>query len=84
MLKLFLKGFIIGIGKIIPGLSGSLLAINFNVYERAIKAISNFFSDWKENLRFLVILGTGIFLAIVMGSKIIIYLLNKKSIFVKY
>lgn len=76
MLKLFLKGFIIGIGKIIPGLSGSLLAINFNVYERAIKAISTFFSDWKENLRFLVILGTGIFLAIVMGSKIIIYLLN--------
>lgn len=48
MLKLFLKGFIIGIGKIIPGLSGSLLAINFNVYERAIKAISNFFSDWKK------------------------------------
>ena len=45
---LFIKGFIIGIGKIIPGVSGALLAINFKVYERAIEAIVNFFDDWKK------------------------------------
>ena len=76
MIKLFFKGFIIGIGKIIPGLSGALLAINFNVYEKAIDAISNFFDNWKDNLKFLIILGLGIFISIITCSKIIIYLLN--------
>ena len=54
-MKLFLKGLIIGIGKIIPGVSGAMLAINFNVYEMAIEAVSNFFYDWKNNLKFLLV-----------------------------
>ena len=29
---LFLKGIIIGIGKIIPGVSGSMLAISMGIY----------------------------------------------------
>lgn len=73
---LFLKGFIIGIGKIIPGVSGAMLAINFNVYERTIEALTNFFGDWKKNLFFLLKLGLGIILSIVLCSNIVIYLLN--------
>lgn len=73
---LFIKGFIIGIGKIIPGVSGALLAINFKVYERAIEAIVNFFDDWKKNLLFIMELGSGIILSIVLCSNGIIYLLN--------
>lgn len=73
---LFIKGLIIGIGKIIPGVSGALLAMNFGVYERAISAMVNFFDNWKSNLRFLLLLGSGILLAIVLGSNGVIYLLN--------
>ncbi len=73
---LFIKGFIIGIGKIIPGVSGALLAINFRVYERAIEAVVNFFDDWKKNLLFITKLGSGIILSIVLCSNGIIYLLN--------
>ena len=73
---LFLKGIIIGIGKIIPGVSGALLAINFNVYERLIMAITNFFSSVKTNIKFLAILLSGIILAIIIGSNIILYLIN--------
>lgn len=73
---LFIKGLIIGIGKIIPGVSGALLAINFKVYERAINAIVNFFDDWKGNLIFILKLGSGILLSIVLCSKGIMYLLN--------
>lgn len=40
-LKLSLQGFIIGIGKIIPGVSGAMFAMMFGVYERALKVISN-------------------------------------------
>ena len=73
---LFIKGFIIGIGKIIPGVSGAMLAINFKVYEKAINAVTNFFSNWKENLKFLLTLGFGILLSIVVSSKFILYLLS--------
>lgn len=73
---LFIKGFIIGIGKIIPGVSGALLAINFKVYERTIEAVVNFFDDWKKNLLFITKLGSGIILSIVLCSNGIMYLLN--------
>ena len=75
-IKLILKGFIIGIGKIIPGVSGALLAISFNVYDKLINSITNFFDNKKDNFLFLFNLGIGIILGIILFSKIIIYLLN--------
>ena len=74
--KLFLKGFIVGIGKIVPGVSGAVLAINFNVYERLLNSFTNFFDDWKENLKFLLRFFSGIFLAIILFSRIILYLFS--------
>ncbi len=73
---LFIKGLIVGIGKIIPGVSGALLAINLGVYERLIKAVTNFFDDYKNNFKFILIFGLGMIISIVFGSKIIIYLFN--------
>lgn len=70
-LKLLCKGFIVGLGKIIPGVSGGMLAITLNVYEPGIKAISHFFSNWKKNLFFLGLLGIGAIAAIVSASGII-------------
>ena len=35
-IKLILKGFIIGLGKIIPGVSGAMLAITLGVYETGL------------------------------------------------
>lgn len=75
-MSLILKGFIIGIGKIIPGVSGALLAINMGVYERMINAITNFFSSPKDNFKTLFLLGIGIISSIIFFSSIILYLLN--------
>lgn len=82
MIKLLLKGFIIGIGKIIPGVSGALLAISLGVYEKAIKSIANFFDEPIKNFKFLFPLGIGVLLAIAFTSKVIIYLLNNFYIYV--
>ena len=68
-----IKGIIIGIAKIIPGLSGAVLMISFNLYDRAIEAITNFFDNPKKNLLFLFNLGLGIVLGIVLFSKVIHY-----------
>lgn len=72
---LFIKGLIIGIGQIIPGVSGGMLAITLGLYEKGINAISNFFSDIKENTKFLIPLGLGIFTSILYMSKVIKYFL---------
>ena len=75
-ISLILKGFIIGLGKIIPGVSGSIIALSFGLYEKAIDSISNFFKDFKNNLIFLGTLSIGVICAIVLGSKIIIHFMN--------
>lgn len=75
-IMLFIKGFIVGLGKIIPGVSGALLAINFNIYEKILNCLINFFDDWKNNLKYLFIFGFGVISAIVLCSKIILLLLT--------
>ena len=74
-ITLIIKGIIIGIGKIIPGVSGGMMAISLNVYDKSIDAISNFFKDIKNNFLFLLKLGIGIMIAIILFSKIINYAL---------
>lgn len=73
-IKLFLEGFIVGLGKIIPGVSGSVMAICFGIYERIVSSISNF-KEFKNNYNFMAIVGSGVFLAILVGSKMIRFLL---------
>jgi len=73
-IKLFLEGFIVGLGKIIPGVSGSVMAICFGIYERIVSSISNF-KEFKNNYKFMAIVGSGVFLAILVGSKMIKFLL---------
>ena len=73
---LFLKGFFIGIGKIIPGVSGSVLAISFGVYEESLRRIETFFHNIRENFSFLAPLGCGIVLAVLLGSHLILFCLE--------
>lgn len=76
-LILILKGFLIGVGKIIPGVSGSLIAITLGIYDKMLGSVSNFFKDIKENIKFLGLLGIGIILAVILTSKLLTFLLNK-------
>jgi len=76
MIKLIIKGFIIGVGKIIPGLSGALLAITLGVYEKAIESIGNFFKDPINNFKYLFSLGLGVVLAMILTGKLILFLLS--------
>lgn len=74
---LFIKGLFIGLGKIIPGVSGSLLAIYLNVYECAIDKLCNLFKNFKQNLIYFLFLGSGIGCSIIFFSNITLLLLNK-------
>lgn len=68
---LMIKGFIMGIANIIPGVSGGTLALTLGIYEGFISAISHFFSNLKENVKFLLPIVIGIGLAILTMSNVI-------------
>lgn len=70
---LIIKGFIMGIANIIPGVSGGTLALTLGIYEDFIKAISHFFSKIKENAKFLLPIVIGIGLSILSMSRVIDY-----------
>ena len=70
-LVLVIKGMIIGLANVIPGVSGGTLMITLGLYEKIINTISHFFKNFKENLKFLIPLGIGLVLAVLLFSKII-------------
>jgi len=76
-MNLFIKGFIIGIAKIIPGVSGAMIAVSFSLYDKLIDAITHFFDDKKNNFKFLLILGSGMVVSIICFSNIVRYFINK-------
>lgn len=72
----FLKGIIVGIGGIAPGLSGSVLLVIFGLYQKTVKAIATLFKDLKKNIFFLVPLFLGFGVGVVLFSKLVDYLLE--------
>ena len=47
----FLSGILIGIGCILPGVSGGVMAISFGLYRPALDALLTFFHDTAKKLR---------------------------------
>ena len=72
-----LKGILIGIGMILPGVSGGVIAVILGVYDKIIYSLSNFFSDYKKNARFLIPLFIGMGIGAIISAKILIYIFNK-------
>ena len=71
----FLKGILVGVGGIAPGLSGSVMLLILGLYERCINAISTLFKNFKKNILFLVPLICGFGVGILLFSKIVDFLL---------
>ena len=76
-LILVLKGMIIGVANIIPGVSGGTLMITLGLYEDVITTISHFFKHLKKNLKFIIPLAIGMVLSILLLSKLISLCLDK-------
>lgn len=72
----FLKGIIVGIGGIAPGLSGSVLLVILGLYQKTITAIGTLFKDFKKNITFLIPLFLGFGIGVIIFSKIVNYLLT--------
>ena len=75
-MELFLKGIIVGLGGVTPGLSGSVLLIIFGLYQKTLDALGNLFVDFRRNLRFLLPLVGGMGAGVLLFSKGIHFFLN--------
>lgn len=54
-----IKGIVIGIATLVPGVSGGTMAIILGLYDDIIHSISSFFKDIKNNIIFLATVGIG-------------------------
>lgn len=80
----FLKGIIVGIGGIAPGLSGSVLLVIFGLYQDTIKAMGTLFKSFKKNVLFLLPLFLGFGVGIILFSKIIDFFLTDYEVYTRF
>uniref|UniRef100_A0A832I4H2 DUF368 domain-containing protein n=1 Tax=Pseudothermotoga hypogea TaxID=57487 RepID=A0A832I4H2_9THEM len=78
-----LRGFLIGLANLVPGVSGATMAIIVGVYEQLIDAVANFVKlrFKREQIAFIVALGIGILAAILVGSAGMKHLLERSPAF---
>lgn len=63
-----LVGLVIGIGGILPGVSGGVMAVSLGIYRPMIDAVANFFKSPKKNILFLAPIGIGAALGLLLGA----------------
>lgn len=76
-IKNIIKGIVIGIATLVPGVSGGTMAIILGLYDNIIHSISSFFSDIKKNTIFLMTVGIGGVIGLFGFSWIMKFLLSQ-------
>lgn len=72
----FLKGIVVGLGGIAPGLSGSVLLIIFGLYRDTLEALGSLFSSFRKNVAFLLPLVAGMISGVLLFGKVIDFFLS--------
>lgn len=65
MIKNILKGMVIGVANIIPGVSGGTMAVSMGIYDKLIHCITHLFKEFKKSVMFLLPIFIGAGLALV-------------------
>lgn len=68
MIKSILKGMVIGIANIIPGVSGGTMMVAMGIYDKLIHCITHLFSEFKKSVTFLFPIAIGMAIAIVASA----------------
>ena len=78
------KGFLIGAGAILPGISSGVLCVIFGIYESLLNCVLNFFKNIKQNFKFLFPIVFGALIGIVLLGNILKYLFFAYPIQIKF
>ena len=63
-----LRGMVIGLANVIPGVSGGTMMVSMGIYDKLIWSINHLFKKFKECIRILLPYLVGMIAAIVIGS----------------
>lgn len=71
MIKNVLKGMVVGVANIIPGVSGGTMMVSMGIYDKLIHCLTHLFKEFKESMKFLIPIFVGVGIALVGLSFII-------------
>lgn len=71
MIKNVLKGMVVGVANIIPGVSGGTMMVSMGIYDKLIHCLTHLFKEFKESMKFLIPIFAGVGIALVGLSFII-------------
>lgn len=77
MIKSFLKGIVIGIANIVPGVSGGTMMVAMGIYDKLIHCITHLFSEFKKSFLFVLPIGIGMLVAIAASSFVLSAMFEK-------
>ncbi len=66
MIKNILKGIVIGLANVIPGVSGGTMMVSMGIYDKLIHCITHLFSELKKSIQFLLPIFIGLGIAVVV------------------
>ena len=70
-IKSILKGMVIGVANIIPGVSGGTMAVSMGIYDKLIHCVTHILKEFKKSIKFLIPIGIGMVLALIGLSFVI-------------
>lgn len=76
-LKNFIKGVVVGVATLVPGVSGGTMAIILGIYDDLIHATGSFFEDWRKHILLLLEVGFGGLFGILLFSRLLENTLTK-------
>lgn len=74
MIKLILKGVMMGVANIIPGVSGGTMAVSMGIYDKIIHAATHIISEFKKSMKLLLPIILGMLIGIVVLARILEYM----------
>ncbi len=76
IVKFLICGMLIGLGAVLPGVSGGVLCVIFGIYKPIMEFLSSPFKTFKKNMQILIPAIIGIGLGFVVVSKALSFLLD--------
>ena len=72
-----LQGALIGLGAVLPGISGGVLAVIFGVYQPIMECLANPMKGVKKHLKLLLPIGVGVVVGFLGIAKVLAFLLER-------
>lgn len=72
-----LEGSLIGLGAVLPGISGGVLCVIFGVYKPLMEVLGNPLKNWNKHLKLLIPIVIGVVVGFLGVSKLLGFLLDR-------